>query len=291
MRASRAAPRYGFDMNDSLDRRTIAGSAFVLLVIGLAYVGGLAFALFALVVLALGLREFFSLVRAGGYAPFGALGVILGLIIALCAFLFGPGGLAGASAGSLLACMAAPVFKRSERGFADAAVTAVGVFYVAFLGSHMILLRDGPRLVGISHSEGFAVVMSAFAATWCSDTSAYLVGRAVGRHKLMPAVSPGKTWEGAVAGLAGAVGGLALVRWLLDGPVPWPQMLPLGAGLGVVALIGDLVESSLKRSVGWKDTSKIIPGHGGVLDRFDSFLFVAPVLYYYLYALGFGRAG
>jgi phosphatidate cytidylyltransferase len=274
-------------MNDSLGRRALAGAAFVLLVIGAAYLGGLVFLFFALAVVALALREFFNLVRVAGYAPYRNLGTVLGLALPSCAFLFGSQALAAASAGVLLACLIATFARPGGRSVADSAVTALGVYYVGFLASHMVLLRESPSAAGLDYDEGFAVVMAAFAATWCSDTGAYLLGRALGRHKLWPEVSPGKTWEGAVAGLAGAVGGLALVRRLLGGPFGWPEMVPLGIALGAIGLAGDLIESALKRSVGWKDTGAIMPGHGGALDRFDSFLFVAPAVYYYLIASGY----
>jgi phosphatidate cytidylyltransferase len=277
-------------MNDSLSRRTAAGSAFVLIVIGLAYVGGIVFLFFVLAVIGLALREFFSLVRAGRYAPFAILGTSLGLALAVCTFVFGPRGLAWSLAVALLACAAAPLLRRSKREFSDGAVTALGIFYVGFLGSHMVLLRGCSGTSDPPYDRGFAVLMAAFAATWCSDSGAYLVGSAVGKHKLIPAVSPGKSWEGAGAGLLGAVGGLALAHRVLGGPLAWPEIFPLGLVLGVIALIGDLVESALKRSVGWKDTAGIIPGHGGILDRFDSFLFVAPAVYYYLVAAGYVTA-
>ena len=116
--------------------------------------------------------------------------------------------------------------------------------------------------------------------TFATDTSAYAVGRAVGRRKLAPSISPGKTWEGAVGGLAGAAAAAAALVVLLDGIES--LLLPavaLGLGAGVVAQAGDLLESKVKRLAGAKDSGRLIPGHGGLLDRLDSLLPVFPLVY------------
>ena len=119
---------------------------------------------------------------------------------------------------------------------------------------------------------------------WATDTFAYLVGKAIGKHKLAPSLSPGKTWEGSFGGLIGAIlAGMAFSAWI-------HQPLALGISLGVLAgtvgQIGDLFESALKRERGIKDFGKLLPGHGGVLDRFDSLLFVAPLAYWVIGFVG-----
>lgn len=116
-------------------------------------------------------------------------------------------------------------------------------------------------------------------ATWASDTFAYFVGRAIGKHKLAPLLSPKKTVEGAVGGLLGAV----LIGYLFGTFNPQLNMtavILLGVLIGIASLMGDLVESAFKRQAKVKDSSQIIPGHGGVLDRFDSLLLTAPLVYY-----------
>ena len=154
--------------------------------------------------------------------------------------------------------------------------------YVAALFGYVLLLRNFvPGTV--RHTPvplGAAILFLAIGACWATDAAAYLVGRKIGRHKLAPKISPGKTVEGAAAGLLGAaifVG--AVGTWLAMGP--WSAAL-LGLTLGVVSQAGDLFESWLKRRAGVKDSGALLPGHGGVLDRFDSLLFVAPVTYYWL---------
>jgi phosphatidate cytidylyltransferase len=274
-------------MNDTFTRRAVVGTAFVLLVTGLTYVGGVAFLFLILAVVLAGLVEFYALAAARSAVPFRKTGLIAGAAVPLCAFLWGPAGLAGAAAGACGVSFAAALSRRSGGAFRDASVTAVGVLYVAALVSFVLLLREGPARAGLEYEAGFRAAMYAFAATWCNDTFAYLFGRAFGRHKMLPSVSPKKSWEGAAAGLVGSVGGLALADWALGGSMPASGLVALGLAAGAVGQVGDFVESKMKRTAGVKDSSRLIPGHGGVLDRFDGFLFAAPVIYFYLSYTGF----
>ena len=176
--------------------------------------------------------------------------------------------------GSLVAAMlrGAPF----DRMITAAGVTVLGVMYIVMLGGHMIALRVGfaPQLSKHLLSFFFLVIMGA-------DAAAYYGGRAFGKHKLAPTISPGKTWEGAVAGmLASLLLAMAAHYWFFP-ELPTKLALPLAAVMNVISVIGDLTESALKRSAGVKDTATILPGHGGVLDRIDSLLFNAPVIYYF----------
>lgn len=163
-----------------------------------------------------------------------------------------------------------------EKMIASAGATILGVLYVVLLGGHLVALRTGfPQKLSAHLLSFFFLVLLG------SDTGAYYVGRAIGRHKLAPKISPGKTWEG-VAG--GVVAGLALATvahfWFFrELPLKWA--LPLAAVMTTLGILGDLTESALKRGAGVKDAAKILPGHGGVLDRLDSLLFNAPLLYYF----------
>ena len=152
--------------------------------------------------------------------------------------------------------------------------------YVGILMGHTLLLQQLP--------DGRGLLLFLLGVTWAGETAAYAVGSLVGRHKLAPRISPGKTVEGAVAQFV--VSGLA--AWALRGIVPgWSEVQTLGAGLllGSVGQVGDLAESAIKRSVGAKDAGGAIPGHGGLLDRIDGLLFNIPALFYYAGVLG-GRA-
>jgi phosphatidate cytidylyltransferase len=164
---------------------------------------------------------------------------------------------------------------RRVRAGVDAGVTVLGVLYAGLLPSYLISTRL------LLHGREF--ILSAVACVWACDIAAYFVGRLIGRHKLAPDISPHKTIEGAVAGVVAAVAAAAVaaaVGWL-----SWPQAIALGLLTGVLAQIGDLVASMLKREVGIKDYGTAIPGHGGILDRFDGLFFTAPFVYFLLYFL------
>jgi len=163
-----------------------------------------------------------------------------------------------------------------DRMILSVSVTVLSVMYVALLGGHLIAVRVGfpPALSRHLLSFFFLVIMG-------SDVAAYYGGRIFGRQKLAPNISPGKTWEGAVAGmLASLLLAVASHYWFfLNLPIKFA--LPLAAVMNVMGVLGDLTESALKRSAGMKDTTQFLPGHGGILDRIDSLLFNAPVIYYF----------
>ena len=154
--------------------------------------------------------------------------------------------------------------------------TILGVLYVVLLGAHLVALRTGfpQQLSAHLLSFFFLVVMGA-------DAGAYYVGRTFGKHKLAPKISPGKTWEGVAGGLIAGLllAGVAHFWFFRNLPLKWA--LPLAALMTLVGLAGDLTESALKRSVGAKDAANLLPGHGGMLDRLDSLLFNAPLIYYF----------
>jgi phosphatidate cytidylyltransferase len=166
-----------------------------------------------------------------------------------------------------------------DRMILSVGVTVLSVMYVALLGGHLIAVRVGfaPALSRHLLSFFFLVIMG-------SDVAAYYGGRMFGRHKLAPNISPGKTWEGAVAGmLASLLLAVAAHYWFfLNLPIKFA--LPLAAVMNVMGVLGDLTESALKRSAGMKDTAQFLPGHGGILDRIDSLLFNAPVIYYFAWS-------
>ncbi len=158
-------------------------------------------------------------------------------------------------------------------GFRDWLWSLGGLIYIGFLGSHFVFLRDAPN--------GRDWVLLALLATFATDTSSYFVGRLVGRTKITPTISPGKTLEGSLAGLAGGVGAVLALNWALDAGAG-AEIIPLALLLPLAAQLGDLAESLIKRGAGVKDASRVIPGHGGFLDRLDSLLFTIPLVYYYL---------
>jgi phosphatidate cytidylyltransferase len=242
------------------------------------------------VAIALGAWELDGLLRARDVRPFRASGgVLLALVFAQVACSGGsvPVGAAWVEPLPLwpfaaLLILTALLFRAQDfaRDVPAAALTVLGALYLGGLGGSIAALRimeplaDGPwRIVLL-----LAIVMAA-------DTAAYFVGRALGRHKLAPAISPGKTMEGVVGGLAGGVLGALAVRGA-GFPLPLAHAVVLGVLVTIAAVAGDLLESLLKRWAGVKDSGRLFPGHGGMLDRLDSLLFGAAVLYYYFSLFG-----
>lgn len=178
----------------------------------------------------------------------------------------------------ILVLLSIPVFIR-KYNFLGAGITIIGILYIPLLFGYLYLLRAIP-------DTGVYLIWFVFIVSWLSDTTAYFVGRAFGKRKLCPDVSPKKTVEGALAGIAGSVIGSLIYGFILSRfsiiNIPLLHLAIIGVVGSIVSQLGDLAASSIKRSVDIKDYGKIMPGHGGLLDRFDSILFVAPLIYYYI---------
>jgi phosphatidate cytidylyltransferase len=181
----------------------------------------------------------------------------------------------------MIALLASQMFRfrvNFSKMLAGVGVTLLGVMYVAFLGGFLVATRMGfdqrPNLS--THLLGYFILV-----IFASDTGAYFTGRAMGKHKLAPSISPGKTYEGLGGGLiASAVAAVIATFWFFP-ELPYQWSIPLAVVLAAVGVLGDLAESALKRAAGTKDAASILPGHGGFLDRLDSLLFGAPILYYF----------
>ncbi len=274
--------------------RVLTAAVGVPLTLLVIYLGGWYLAGFVTVLAILGLREYYGLSRASGDRVRPTLGYLLvlpitltpapytmvPLLLVVCVW----------ALGELALMLRHLICMKCLAGIDDAGwrnATLLGLLYLPVLLGHMNLLRaipgdDVSLPAGISTAIplGAGLLALVVAACWGSDTAAYFVGRAIGRHKLWPRMSPGKTIEGGVGGLVAAVAlTVILGNWL---GLPLAHSLVLGAILGLVGQFGDLFESSLKRGAGAKDSGALLPGHGGVLDRFDSLLFCAPAAYYYL---------
>jgi phosphatidate cytidylyltransferase len=167
--------------------------------------------------------------------------------------------------------------------------TIGGVLYVGWLFSFQIPLRESAERLLPSSSlhpdtAGWIVLLFGYSLVWTCDTSAYFIGKRFGVRKLIPSISPGKTVAGALGGLVLTVAVALLYRSLFLGMLPLSLTLVIGVTSAVLAQAGDIFESALKRKAGVKDSSRLIPGHGGILDRFDGMLFALPAIYYILLA-------
>ena len=174
-------------------------------------------------------------------------------------------------------------FEDTERGARVGLSMAAGLLYVP------LLLHFLPKVRALD--DGLVWVALIMVITFSGDTGGYFAGRAFGRHKLFPRVSPKKTWEGAIGGVVLAVVGALIVKALGLPEVGWLHAIALGILLDGFGVVGDLVESMLKRAHGVKDSGWIMPGHGGILDRVDSLLFTGPVAYAYAWVFGLGGLG
>jgi phosphatidate cytidylyltransferase len=176
---------------------------------------------------------------------------------------------AACAAGGVLLGLA----RGAERALGGAAVTLFAAYYPGVLLAYLVGVRAAPG--------GRRLVFFLFAIVWASDTAAYYLGRALGRHALAPSISPRKTVEGAAAGLAGAAGAALLCRALFLPQIGVASAAPLGLAVGAISIVGDLTVSMFKRTAGLKDSGHLLPGHGGILDRVDSLLLAGPFFYYY----------
>lgn len=259
--------------------------------------GGAALAALLAIASAIGAWEYFRIARASGQTPMEDVGIAAAGIIPLVvhARFLGidvPALAIGSAAFVMILGLA--IWRRGVEGrpLGAAATTITGAIYTGGMLSFGYALRYHPyafadaQLGSFSVASGALLLMLPMLVTWASDTGAYAVGRMMGRRKLIPTVSPGKTVEGAIGGMIASV----LVAWAFGDLVlrqsaqlgfkwfPW-GIIAFGAAVSIAAQIGDLFESLIKREAGVKDSSRILPGHGGILDRLDSMFFVLPVSY------------
>lgn len=258
------------------------------LIIAAIHFGGIVYMVFVGCVILLCLYEY-SLVLTAGKRPVHTIALMLwGLVMGAVALLgrshpegltlpdnLYPLAISAVLLGILLFEVLTP-----KRSWERVCNTFTGVFLIPWSLAHLINIRDIPQ-----YGEYLTLFM--IVTVWVSDTGAYFSGRFLGKHKLNKEVSPKKTWEGAIGGTLLAVGGAVVMRNLFLNP--WMSVqtaLWLGLLVAVIGQISDLAESVIKRSTGVKDSSNLLPGHGGFLDRFDSYLLLAPVFYYVvLYAV------
>ena len=176
------------------------------------------------------------------------------------------------------------VRKEKKNIIENAAIGIFGVIYLGYLPGHMLLFhtRSFNGTEGLIPGGAYWLPLI-IVSIWIFDTACYLLGSWLGKHKLFPTISPNKTWEGLAGGIVALIAVSPLLFMVVRDYAVWYDYIAVPVLIGLLALLGDLFESVLKRDGGVKDSSSIIPGHGGVLDRFDSMIIVVPVLYWYLY--------
>jgi phosphatidate cytidylyltransferase len=254
------------------------------LVLAAVWFGGLPFFFLLLGVVFLCLREFYYLAEENGYPTFSWMGVGSGVLMVVSIFLNGTAfanvtenQFTAALLSLIILALAVRSLTRgpSETLLSEWGVTFFGIMFVAWPLGHLFLIRD-------LRPQGQTITFLLITIIWVSDIVAYVVGTQLGRRPIALSISPKKTWEGTIAGLIAAMMvAVGFQTTALRTQLKLPEALFLGLAVGILAFASDLSESLLKRAAGQKDSSSLLPGHGGVLDRFDSFLLTAPLYYYY----------
>ena len=246
--------------------------------------GGWALATFAGVLTAVGAWEWAELAGLRRMKALYVLAILGPILLLFAQVSAGPimwtAGLAALTPLALLAALTGPW--KEQGGIRAVGATVSGVFYV---GLFALMIPVGSGAGAVPSQDGGALLASALVMVWLCDTLAYFGGSTFGRHKLAPSISPNKSWEGAISGLFGAaLGGWIGFHVFSPAAMALGEFLALGVLVGIFGQLGDLAESMIKRDAEVKDSSSILPGHGGVLDRFDSFLFAVVIMWVWLLA-------
>jgi phosphatidate cytidylyltransferase len=289
----------------NLAQRVAVGVVAIPIVLLLCMAGGPYFFTFVALVSALALREFYGLADAKAAKPLVVPGIIGGFFVNLSFFVphaWRRPDLLAVLIVIVVACSVWELFRNRGSAVLNLSTTLFGVLYISLFFGTLIGIRQlfvpavfpvlryfpagtlgtDARVVDQIHAWGGYTVIAVFATIWICDAAAFHVGVALGKHKLFPRVSPKKSWEGAVAGFVCAILSALAAKYLVLPFLPVVGALVIGVTVGTIGQLGDLTESLMKRDAGVKDSSALIPGHGGAFDRFDSVLLVAPCVYLYL---------
>jgi phosphatidate cytidylyltransferase len=279
--------------------RIFSGIIAIILALGMTILGGWYFTAGLAILVYLAQLEYFQLVRAKGILPAGKTTIIVSQALLIISTLSNDLADAVLPVAGTFICFYL-LFQPKLASIADISTSILGLFYGGYLPSYWVRIRavnsaDTSNLVlnGFWPTDwvpfnalptGLAITLLAFGCIWAADIGAYTIGRLFGRTRLSN-ISPKKTVEGAVFGVAGSVGIALLGAWSLGWPLWSITGVALGLLIGATSLLGDLTESMMKRDAGVKDSGQLIPGHGGILDRADSYVFTAPLVYYFVMLL------
>ncbi|HLG02883.1 MAG TPA: phosphatidate cytidylyltransferase [Bacteroidia bacterium] len=275
-------------MDKNLLQRSITGIIFVAVLVGAILWNAYSMAALFLLIIILGLREFYALAEKTGARPQKVLGILLGILIFLLIFLLQthvkiPTGFNTRYA-ILLVILLFPfllfiieLIRKSETAFSNVAFTLLGCLYISvpFALWNIPVIEYSFKGANPGFHYNLHLLLGFFILLWTNDTMAYVCGRLFGKHKLLERISPKKTWEGFIGGFLFAVaGGWVVSKYYIEfSEMEW---MIIAAVISVTGTAGDLVESMFKRNTGVKDAGTLLPGHGGILDRFDGVLMASP---------------
>ena len=272
--------------------RTLTASAFVAVLLGCTYYSQVSFAILFFIVTVLGLWEFYLMAEKAGSFPQKIMGTIYGAILflgnVLVFYAYKNSDSQSRNPGLLVQFIILfiflfiflififELFRKKENPFGNISFTFLGIIYVALPLSLLNYINI------LSGKYNYQLLFGIFVILWCNDAGAYIVGSLTGTHRLFPRISPAKSWEGSIGGALISYGIVFIIsKWYTS--ISFIDWMVIATILIVIGTLGDLVESLFKRSVQVKDSGNILPGHGGILDRFDSLLMSVPFIFAYLY--------
>jgi phosphatidate cytidylyltransferase len=258
-------------------QRVLVSIIAIPIILAASYLGGYLFLFLVLAISLVSFYEFSLLVRnknAHSNLLIGLLGVFFLVVNSYLKYFD--------NYNSLIVIVAticvAELFRNKNSALLNLGSTLLGIFYIGFFSTAIVSIREFYIQPEENYLHGGFLIISIFAAIWICDSAAYYIGSALGKHKLFPRVSPKKSWEGAFAGFIFAILAMTGSKLIILDFLSWNSIIGIGIIIGVLGQIGDLIESLFKRDSGVKDSSSLIPGHGGIFDRFDSLIFSAPLI-------------
>jgi len=260
-------------------KRILVGIIGIPIFLFLIYKGGIFFLCLSVIITTLALWELYSMFETKNYSPLKMLPIVLSILIIVTNFIW-----KGSAIYSLLLCgtmiFAAEIFRKGSKSPLNSMISVFGIVYITipFICLNTIILF-----------EQFNFIIYIFILIWTCDTMAFFGGKYFGKHKLSE-ISPKKTWEGSITGFLFTMAASYLFFYFSGGRITLTDSLVIGLIVGIFSQVGDLFESLIKRKLDVKDSSQIIPGHGGVLDRFDSLIFVAPLVLIYFYIVNISKS-
>ncbi len=266
-------------------KRVLVSIVAIPLILAACYIGNIYFFVFVLFIGLASYYEFFLLAKKKGVSANIWIGILAVSFLLLNQFNF-----LFETYSFLLILIAVltlvELFRNKDSAIFNIGVTLLGIFYIGLFAGSLIGIRELYQHSNDLYLRGGYIIISMFASIWICDSAAFFGGTALGKHKLFPRVSPKKSWEGAIFGFIFAILSMVLAKLLIVKFLSWNSAIIIGIIIGVFGQIGDLIESLFKRDAGVKDSSGLIPGHGGIFDRFDSLMYTAPIILMYLKYFG-----